>query len=386
MIVWVRSLALDDFRSYAHVECTFEPGVNVLIGRNGQGKTNVLEAIGYVAAQRSHRASNDQMLVRRSCERSLIACDIQDGGQTVGVDLAIIPGRANRARVNKVAVSRARDALGYLRAVVFSPEDLALVKGDPAARRSFLDDLLVQRQPRMHAVLEDFERALRQRNALLKAARERRSSRESSETSLAVWDEQVALAGGSLVSARIALTEQLRAPFTLAYAEITARGAGDGDSADLDYRASWLDEPTDAPQRGDADVLAEVLHAALIAARGNDLARGVTTVGPQRDDLDIHLDGVTARGYASHGESWSLALALRLAAFRLLCQIGPTPVLLLDDVFAELDTRRRTSLATAIAGAEQVIVTAAVEEDVPMHGPLRILDIDDGHIRPRELQ
>lgn len=384
--MWVRSLTLDDFRSYTHVECTFQPGINVLLGRNGQGKTNALEAVGYIATQRSHRAGNDGMLVRRSCERGLISCEIDDDGRSITVDIAIVPGRANRARVNKVPVPRAGAALGHLRSVVFSPEDLALVKGDPAARRSFLDDLLVQLHPRIHAVIDDFEKALRQRNALLKSLRERRASRDTAETSLAIWDEHVALAGGSLVSARMALVHQLRDPFSRAYAEIAGTPGEAGDLADVEYRAGWLDGALPQGDPPDATDLAHQLHVALVNSRVQDLARGVTSIGPQRDDMDIRLDGVLARGYASHGESWSLALALRLAGFRLLRDVGPTPVLLLDDVFAELDTRRRTSLAAAITDADQVIVTAAVEEDVPMQGPLHILDVASGTIRVRTTQ
>jgi DNA replication and repair protein RecF len=270
-----------------------------------------------------------------------------------------------------------------LRAVVFSPEDLALVKGDPAARRSFLDDLLVQMHPRIHAVIDDFEKALRQRNALLKSIRERRAPRENTDTSLAVWDEHVASAGGSLVAARMALVNQLRDPFSRAYAEITEAPGEAGDLADLEYRAGWIDLAMPTEDRLTPSDLARCLQVALVRSRDQDLARGVTTIGPQRDDVDIRLDSVPARGYASHGESWSLALALRLSAFRLLRDAGPTPVLLLDDVFAELDTRRRTSLAEAITDADQVIVTAAVEEDVPVQGPLRILDVASGTIRVR---
>ena len=398
MTVWVRSLTLDDFRSYPHVECRFDPGVNVLLGRNGQGKTNVLEAIGYVATQRSHRAASDALLVRRETERALIACEMDSEGQTVSVDIAIIPGRANKARVNRVNVPRASGALGHLRTVIFAPEDLALVKGDPSARRDFLDDVLVQMHPRLHGVIAEFDRALRQRNSLLKSARERRMSPDSVETSLNVWDEHVSASGGHLVAARVALVEALDEPFREAYARIADTPEVLGGATRLAYRASWLGERGERGELGElgelgpalddaplvtADDVTNRLRQALVAARPIDRARGVTTIGPQRDELDIRLDGSPARGFASHGESWSLALAMRLAAYRLFVDLGPGPVLLLDDVFAELDTRRRAALLAAIEDADQVIVTAAVEEDVPGLAEARILDVASGAIASR---
>ena len=419
MIVWVRALTLDDFRSYTHLECPFVPGVNVLLGRNGQGKTNVLEAIGYVATHHSHRTASDSLLVRRDAPRARISCLIESDGQRAAIDLAVIPGRPNRARLNGVNLPRAGDALGLLKTVTFAPEDLALVKGDPAVRRAFLDDLLVQRHPRVNSVIAEFERALRQRNALLKSARERRTAPASLESSLVVWDEQMAQAGAELVASRVRLIGELAKPFHDAYAHLTEEAPDALRGAAMAYRATWINDHADGV-RGDvsahvsahvsaapsvdasvdaagsspptSDVVgAEVsaseisgaLHRALQQARSSDLARGVTTVGPQRDELDITLDGVLARGYASHGESWSLALALRLSAYELFTRLGPAPVLLLDDVFAELDTRRRERLISAIREAEQIIVTAAVEEDVPPLPNAQILDVSAGQVLAR---
>ena len=417
MIVWVRALTLDDFRSYTHLECPFAPGVNVLLGRNGQGKTNVLEAIGYVATHHSHRTASDSLLVRRDAPRALISCLIESDGQRAAIDLAVIPGRPNRARLNGVNLPRAGDALGLLKTVTFAPEDLALVKGDPAVRRAFLDDLLVQRHPRVHSVIAEFERALRQRNALLKSARERRTAPASLESSLVVWDEQMAQAGAELVASRVRLIGELAKPFHDAYAHLTEEAPDALQGAAMAYRATWINDhaadvsahvsaapSADVDPSVDASVdaagsipptsdvvgaevsaseISGALHRALQRARSSDLARGVTTVGPQRDELDITLDGVLARGYASHGESWSLALALRLSAYELFTRLGPAPVLLLDDVFAELDTRRRERLISAIREAEQIIVTAAVEEDVPPLANAQILDVSAGQILAR---
>ncbi|HWS59014.1 MAG TPA: DNA replication/repair protein RecF [Actinotalea sp.] len=378
----VSTLALTDFRSYEQVELDLEPGVSALVGPNGQGKTNLVEAIGYVATLGSHRVATDLALVRAGAPRAVVRLRASRAGRQSLVELEINPGRANRAQVNRAPVRRARDVLGILRTVLFAPEDLSLVKGDPEGRRRFLDELAVQVSPRMAGVLADHERILRQRNALLKtAAGARRASGGSDLRTLDVWDSRLAQTGAQVLAMRVALVDQLRPHVASAYQQVSD---GQG-AAVLGYRSSLItsgDDPDvaspDLAHRGDT---AEVLEAQLLEAmsrlRSKEIDRGVSLVGPHRDDMVLNLGGLPAKGYASHGESWSFALALRLASFELLTHgsgpdgaiagwdEGSEPVLVLDDVFAELDVRRRSRLAELVSSAEQVLVTAAVAEDVP---------------------
>jgi len=368
--VWVRHLQVSDFRSWEHADLALEPGVNVLIGQNGQGKTNLVEAIGYAAALGSHRVATDLPLIRHDQPRAIVRVAVVNDGRELTVELEITSGKANRARVNRAPVSRTRDVLGILRTVLFAPEDLALVRGDPGDRRRFLDDLLVARTPRFAGVRADYDRVLKQRNALLKtsmAARRAGSKGDRADAlgTLDVWDGHLAKHGAELLAARLDLVADLGGHVTAAYAGV----APESRPAEIQYRSGIADslppEYGTPAARADVEVVADALLAELVARRDAELDRGVSLVGPHRDELELRLDGVGAKGYASHGESWSFALALRLGSYELLRADGNEPVLILDDVFAELDQRRRHRLAEVAAGAEQVLITAAVAEDVP---------------------
>jgi len=363
--VYVSHLLLHDFRSYADVDVELEPGVTAFIGRNGQGKTNLVEAIDYLSRLSSHRVASDAPLVRAGAEQAIVRAAVVRDGRTATLEVELNPGRSNRARVNRSPLPRAREIVGLVRTVVFSPEDLTLVKGDPSDRRRFLDDLLVLRTPRLAGVRSDYDRILRQRNTLLKtagAACRGSSSQEGALSTLGTWDAHLARTGAELLAERLALVEALRPYVGKAY-ETVARGASRED-AEIDYRPSFeLDGATERT------ALMELLLAELERRRKDELDRGLSLVGPHRDELLLTLGNVEARlpvkGYASHGESWSFALALRLASYDLLRSDGDDPILILDDVFAELDTERRGQLAELVAGAEQVLVTAAVGADVP---------------------
>ncbi|MFC3450368.1 DNA replication/repair protein RecF [Amycolatopsis speibonae] len=364
----LRHLQVTDFRSWPQADLALEPGPTVLVGQNGRGKTNLLEAIGYIATLGSHRVATDAPLVRHGCERALIRVAVVNDDRELTVELEITPGKANRARVNRGAVGKPRDVLGILRTVLFSPEDLALVRGDPGERRRFMDELLVLRAPRYAGVRADYEKVLKQRNALLKTAGKRRTGREDpyALSTLDVWDDHLAVAGAALLAARLNLIADLAPYAAAAYMGV----APDSRPAKIAYKSSLgeaMPEGYGTPDgpRADEAVLKEVLVEALKRSRNLELERGVSMVGPHRDELDLILGEAPAKGYASHGESWSFALALRLGSYELLRGEAGEPVLLLDDVFAELDRRRRARLAEVAAGAEQVLVTAAVDEDVP---------------------
>ena len=365
----VTHLSLHDFRSYADTEVALGPGVTSFIGRNGQGKTNVVEAIDYIARLSSHRVSSDAPLVRFGAEQAVVRAAVVRDERTALLEIEINPGKSNRARINKSPLPKSREMLGMVRTVLFSPEDLALVKGDPSERRRFLDDLLVLRAPRYAGVRSDYDRVLRQRNSLLKTAGAARRSgsggsrAEAALSTLGVWDTHLARTGAELLAARLALVEELKPLVGKAY-EAVARGATRSD-ATMAYRPSFeLPEPTEGPLP-DRAVLAEALTAEVERRRSDELDRGVSLVGPHRDELHLMLGPLPVKGYASHGESWSFALALRLASYDLLRAGGDDPILILDDVFAELDTERRERLAEMVADAEQVLVTAAVPADVP---------------------
>ncbi|MBX6748855.1 MAG: DNA replication/repair protein RecF [Micromonosporaceae bacterium] len=372
--MYVRRLELHDFRSYAEAAVDFDPGSSVLIGPNGHGKTNLVEAIGYVATLGSHRVATEAPLVRYGASRAIIRCAIVHDGRELLVELEITPGKANRARIGRAPATRARDVLGALRLVLFAPEDLALVRGDPAERRKYLDDLLVQRQPRFAGVRADYERVLKQRNALLRtsylarkvASRSRRPAEPVDAPDLStldVWDLHLAAYGADLVAARLELCAALGTHLAKAYDAVSA-GRGE---ARLAYEAKSWATPDEAGRLAELDrsEIEQRLRAALAEARPSEVERGMTLVGPHRDDLMLTLGELPAKGYASHGESWSFALALRLASYELLRSEGIEPVLVLDDVFAELDTGRRERLAELVAGASQVLVTCAVPQDVP---------------------
>lgn len=393
--MFLERLSLTDFRSYAQVELVLTPGITVLVGANGLGKTNLVESIGYLSTLSSHRVSQDGPLLRFGTERALIRAQLVRGEQKITVEVELNANRTNRARINRANPVRARDILGICRTVLFAPEDLALVKGDPGHRRRFLDDLLVVLMPRHAATRSDYEKVLKQRNALLKSARSQHFSRtgvsDSQLATLDVWDEHLAGAAANLLAARLELLNRLRPHMAQAYVQLTdgskllrakyrssldrqipgiqpltsdggaatAFGAISDGSEDLEEDLSSLD----------VAALTQRYLQELAAARTRELERGMSLVGPHRDELELLLGQAPARGYASHGESWSIALALRLASFHVLDEDkhieGNQPILILDDVFAELDAQRRRKLAMMVVSAEQVLVTAAVGGDIP---------------------
>ena len=376
----VAHLSLTDFRSYAAVELALEPGVTTFVGANGQGKTNLVEAVGYVATLDSHRVSTDSSLVRAGAERAIVRASVERDGRRTLVEIEINPGRANRARLNRSPVPRAREVLGVLRTVLFAPEDLVVVKGDPAERRRFLDDLLVARSPRMAGVRADYERVLKQRNALLKSAGPTARRAGADLSTLDTWDTHLATTGAELLAARLDLVDALAPLLAKAYLDVAGERAGE--RAGEQAAAAYVSSVGEVDAHSKRDELVDRLLAALVESRPRELERGVSLVGPHRDELAVSLGALPARGYASHGESWSLALALRLASFELLRADGGEPVLVLDDVFAELDGERRERLAALVAPAEQVLVTAAVPEDVPGALTGVRVQVQDGEVRP----
>lgn len=358
--MYVDHLTLADYRSYRSVDVALKAGVSVFIGANGQGKTNLVEAIEFLSTLTSHRVASELPLVRAGTERAVIRAGVRAGladGRRILLEIEINPGKANRARLNRSPLSRARDLVGMLRTVMFSPEDLSVVKGDPAARRGFLDALIVNRWPRMAGVRADYDRILKQRNTLLKSMSGRQGPPdEYADGTLEVWNGQLAAAGSELLAARLDTLTDLMPHAAEAYAGI----APTNNVATAEYRSSVaLDGVTDRAG------LAAALTAGMTERRADEVKRGVSLIGPHRDDVVLSLGELPAKGYASHGESWSFALSLKLGAFQLLRADGIEPVLVLDDVFAELDATRRERLATGVIDAEQVLVTAAVGADVP---------------------
>ena len=355
--MYLARLALTDFRCYESADVSLEPGVTTFTGPNGSGKTNLVEAAYYVATFGSHRVSSDAALIRSGADRAILRASIRSQQRDSLVELELNSGRANRARLNRAPLSRPRDALGTLRCVLFAPEDLAIVKGDPSERRRYLDDLLVASRPRYAGIRADYERVVKQRSALLKSAR---AAGRSDPAGLEVWDEQLVTHGAALTAGRLQLTASLGPLITDRYNDVS----GDARGASISYRQgserSGVFDPDPDPAK-----IAEIMLEWLERLRRAELERGVCLVGPHRDELELRIGELPARGYASHGESWSLALALRLAASGLLRADGEDPVLMLDDVFAELDAGRRDRLAELAGDAEQVLVTAAVLADVP---------------------
>lgn len=383
--MYLEHLSLTDFRSYAQVDLSLEPGVTVLVGYNGIGKTNLMEAIGYLATLSSHRVSSDAPLLRFGTERALVRARLVRGTQTTVLELEINASRANRGRINRSNPVRARDLVGICQTVLFAPEDLALVKGDPSNRRRFLDELLASLIPHHAATRSDYDRVLKQRNALLKSARAGKFT-SAHESTLEVWDQHMARAGAELLHARLELVEKLRPHLARAYAELTDASK----PADATYRSTLQNQmdddgvPAGGAQRATAggssdgpddlrllsvDQLTERYVQAFAESRRKELERGISLVGPHRDDLELMLGQAPAKGYASHGETWSMCLSLRLASYYVMLDDartgGSAPILILDDVFAELDVQRRRKLAAIVSGAEQVLVTAAVDADIP---------------------
>jgi DNA replication and repair protein RecF len=367
-------LNLSDFRNYHSAELELVEGPNLFVGSNGQGKTNLVEALGFLSTLGSHRVSTDHAMIRSGCDSAIVRARLVNGEQSVLAEVQINRVGANRAQVNRSAI-KTRELPRYFSSVLFAPEDLALVRGEPSGRRRFLDELLVLRSPRMSAVLADYDRVLRQRNTLLKSARASTYRSDSGQLgTLDIWDERLVEFGSQIIAARADLVAELAPEVELAYEAI----AGAEHAASLANQLSilsasteepGLDESVDALRFGRLAVseIGDAFRAAAARVRRAELERGLTLVGPHRDDLVLTLNGLPARGYASHGESWSFALALKLASAAVLRRESSSgdPVLILDDVFAELDESRRGRLAQAVEGFEQVLITAAVGGDVP---------------------
>ena len=381
----VEHLSLVDFRNYATAELALHRGPNVLVGRNGQGKTNLAEAVVFLATLGSHRVSSDAPMVRDGQEFAVIRARLSHGERRVLAEVQVNRQGANKARING-SPSKPNELPRYAHVVLFAPEDLQIVRGDPSARRRFSDQLLIQRTPRLAAVLADYDRVLKQRNALLKSARARGVRGEGLST-LDVWDDKLVTLGSEIITARQRLAADLQHPVADAYAAIAGEDhrprlewALSVDGGDPEEDGAEGASPGDAI--GDTNRIADLFRASLAAKRSNELDRGLTLTGPHRDDLLLRVRDLPVKGYASHGESWSVALALRLASAELLRSESPAgdPVLILDDVFAELDADRRQRLAALTAGYEQVVVTAAVEEDIPEALHAHVVRISAGTI------
>ncbi len=357
--MYVRRLVLRDFRSWSQVDLELTPGRTVFVAPNGFGKTNLVEALWYCATLGSHRVATDAPLIRAGADRAVVSAIMVNDGRELAVDIEIAAGRANKARLNRSPVRSTREVLGAVRAVLFAPEDLALVRGDPGERRRYLDELATVRRPRVAGIRADYERVLKQRTALLKSAAGKRfRSDQGVLETLDVWDGHLAEHGAQLMAARLNLVNELAPEVEKSYQLLAPASR----PASIAYRSGSVDLTDEVPDTG---YLEAALLAALARRRDAELDRGVCLVGPHRDDLELRLGDQPAKGFASHGESWSLALSLRLAAYELLRAEGSEPVLILDDVFAELDTARRGALAEVAATAEQVLITAAVAEDIP---------------------
>ena len=378
--MYVEHLSLTDFRNYASADVALAAGPNVFVGRNGQGKTNLAESIAYLATLGSHRVSQDAPMVRAGMDAAFIRARLSTGDRHVQLELQLNKQGANKARING-ANARPAELPRYAHVVLFAPEDLQIVRGDPSARRRFIDQLLIQRRPRLAGVIADYERVLRQRNALLKSARARGVKGEGLST-LAVWDEKLVELGSQLIDARTATAADLAPLLSDAYAQIAGEDHRPSIDWALSVRGAQPEDGEDDGTDGTDASTADLFRSALAAKRSSELERGLTLVGPHRDDLVLKVRGLPVKGYASHGESWSVALALRLASAELLrgeTGVGD-PVLILDDVFAELDAERRVRLAGIASGYEQVIVTSAVEEDVPVALRARTVRVQHGTI------
>lgn len=390
-------LSLSDYRNYRSAEVAFSLGQNLIVGRNGQGKTNIVEAIGYFSSLRSHRVSNDAALIRAGQDAAIVRMRIAVDDREASLEVELNRGASNRAQVNRNAV-RPRELMRWFSSILFAPEDLMIVRGEPALRRRFLDDAVIARNPAMSAVLADYERVVRQRTALLKSGRAQRAG-TAIEATLSVWDEQLVVLGSRILHERRALVDHLRSPLMRSYQQLVEQDHAprvllvESIRSQIDEvsreTSKFIDASTnfESVQGDRSDVSRETIEqdfrAALVRVRPQELERAATLVGPHRDDLALELNGLPVKGYASHGESWSFALALRLALASLLRDESPAgdPVIILDDVFAELDASRRTRLMAAVGDYEQVIVTAAVEDDVPSHADWHIIRIAGGVVQ-----
>jgi DNA replication and repair protein RecF len=369
--MFVKRVRLTNFRNYKTAEVELTQGVNLLHGSNGQGKTNLVEAINFFASLSSHRVAGTTPLIKQGEQTAIISLELAHEEKELLLEFELNADAPNRARLNKSPVAKSKDILGYLNSVIFAPEDLDIVKRDPTNRRAFIDQLIVQFTPRMLGVYSDYERVLKQRNTLLKSARATGTKGDALST-LSAWDESLVKLGSEIIAARVAIAEKLSPGLISNYQAI----AKSNNEPRMFIKSSILGStPLDADETDDTEYLetadreqiAQLFREKLENLRPKELERGITLVGPHRDDLVLILGSLPAKGYASHGESWSYALALRLASLEILkaeSRLGD-PILILDDVFAELDSDRRTKLAQLVQGNEQVIITAAVVEDVP---------------------
>lgn len=375
--MFIKHLSLANFRNYATAEIELKPGVNLLVGPNGQGKTNLVEAIRYLSTLSSHRVAGYQPLIRQDQGQAIVRALASYEERDVLVELELNRDSPNKARVNKSPAQKVRDILGFVNSVTFAPEDLDIVKRDPSNRRAFIDELVVQVWPRFAGVYADFERVLKQRNTLLKTARQT-GAKGSALSTLDAWDQSLVSYGSEIVAARIDLIDRLRPHLFAAYQSIAIANneprilvksslMGDAVPSGWSSNADDEDDGLEYIETGDRVAIEDMYRTKLAAVRPKEMERGITLVGPHRDDLVLMLGSLPAKGYASHGESWSYALALRLASIALLraeTRSGD-PVLILDDVFAELDAGRRERLAEMVLENEQVLITAAVAEDIP---------------------
>lgn len=363
----ISKLSLRDFRNHGNLDLTFSSGATTIVGRNGRGKTNIVEAVHYLATLGSHRVSQDAPLIRTGKTSATVLAQVEKHNRQAKVELTInFPG-TNKVSLNGNPLVKSRDILGLVTTVIFSPEDLDLVKGDPSARRRFIDELSTLLAPKFSNTRSDFERTLKQRNTLLKSLGRRTPSTQARAT-LDAWDEQLIQTGAEIISTRLENVRRIEPHLT----EFGTAISGDTEPLQLNYANTWL--PPDVSEKTE---IAELFKAELENRNKDEVDRGVTLVGPHRDDLNLQLSGLPAKGYASHGQSWSIAIALRLAAFKSLREHDDDPILILDDVFAELDERRRTRLISIITDVEQTLITAAVLEDIPKGLPSSQLLLED---------
>ena len=342
----ITNLNLANYRSYTTLDLQLESGVSIFVGKNGEGKTNIAESILYLTFLNSHRASGNIPLIKLGNQSAYIRAKIKYPEREILVELEINGEKANRAKVNQNPVRSQKEIFGIVQTIYFSPEDLDIVRGDPSERRRFIDQLLTLRSPRIAGVISDYERAVKQRNSLLKT--------RASTDALSPWDKQVAELGGELITLRMLALDELKPIFNQVYKDIS-----DTKPAEIVYKSS-IENPS-----LNQDENSEKIMERLINNRGAELDRGLTLTGPHRDDLLLILGDHLVKGYASHGESWSIALSLKLATYNLLKSDGLSPILILDDVFSELDEERRERLAKIAKGADQTIITVAVENDLP---------------------
>jgi DNA replication and repair protein RecF len=369
--MFVKRVRLTNFRNYKTTEVELSSGVNLLHGSNGQGKTNLVEAVNFFASLSSHRVAGTAPLIKQGEQTAIISVELAHEDRELLLEFELNTDSPNRARLNKSPVAKSKDILGYLNSVIFAPEDLDIVKRDPTNRRAFIDQLIIQFTPRMLGVYSDYERVLKQRNTLLKSARATGTKGDALST-LSAWDESLVKLGSEIIAERLSIAEKLSPGLISNYQAIAKSNNEPRMFIKSSILGSAIAEADDTEtneylETGDREQIAKLFSEKLASVRPKELERGITLVGPHRDDLVLILGSLPAKGYASHGESWSYALALRLASLEILkaeSRLGD-PILILDDVFAELDADRRAKLAQLVQGNEQVIITAAVIEDVP---------------------